>query len=195
AATSTYQPPRVTVLGQREPQMLCDHPIYCNGPILSTVMLSGVFDKDKTFVDMPTSKPVNDVLAAFHKLPANATKAQISQFVDDNFHPAGYDVIEAELEDWTEDPPFLHGVTDPVLRGYGMSVHNQWKQLARRRDPSKLCDGCASSLLATNYTFISPGGSTSREFAYWNTYYINLGLLRSGLYQTAKGVLRNLLDM
>ncbi|KAJ2320366.1 hypothetical protein IWW52_001416 [Coemansia sp. RSA 2704] len=160
-----------------------------------TVMLSGVFDKDKTFVDMPTSKPVNDVLTAFHKLPANATKAQVAQFVDDNFHPAGYDVIEAKLEDWTEDPPFLRGVTDPVLRGYGMSVHNQWKQLARRRDPSKLCAGCASSLLATNYTFISPGGSTSREFAYWNTYYINLGLLRSGLYQTAKGVLRNLLDM
>ncbi|KAJ2814716.1 hypothetical protein IWW50_007051, partial [Coemansia erecta] len=194
-ATDAYIPPRVTVQSQRQAQALCNHPIYCNGPLLDTVMLSGVFDEDKTFVDMPTSKPVADVIAAFNSLPKNATKAQVAEFVDKNFYPAGYDVVDAELEDWTDDPPFLHGVTDPVLRGYGMSVHNQWKKLARRHDPSLLCDGCASSLLATNYTFIVPGSNTSREFGYWNSYYINAGLLKSGLYSTARGMLRNLLDM
>ncbi|KAJ2848367.1 hypothetical protein IWW36_003336 [Coemansia brasiliensis] len=191
----TYLPPKVTVVGQREQQMLCDHPIYCNGPLLSKVMLSGVFDKDKSFVDMPTRKPLNDVLAAFNSLPSNATKSQIASFVDENFYPAGYDVVEAELDDWTDTPPFLDGVADPVLRGYGMSVHNQWKKLARKHDPTRLCDGCVSSLLATNHTFIVSGGAKSREFTYWDTYYINLGLLQSGLYKTARGVLGNLLDM
>ncbi|KAJ2615256.1 hypothetical protein H4S08_001330 [Coemansia sp. RSA 1365] len=143
---------------------------------------------------MPTRKPVEDIVAAFEYLPENATKESIAKFVDDNFYPIGYDIVEAELEDWTEDPPFLRDVTDPVLRGYGMSVHKQWKKLARRQDTSKLCKGCESSLLPTNNVFIVPGGSTSREFRYWNSYHINLGLLKSGLYKTAKGALQNLLD-
>ncbi|PIA18672.1 glycoside hydrolase, partial [Coemansia reversa NRRL 1564] len=172
----------------------CNHPIYCNGPILERIQLSGVFDKDKTFVDMPTRKPVKDIVAAFEHLPENATKESVAKFVDDNFYPIGYDIVEAELEDWTDDPPFLRDVTDPVLRGYGMSVHKQWKKLARRQDTSKLCKGCESSLISTNNVFIVPGGSTSREFRYWNSYHINLGLLKSGLYKTAKGALQNLLD-
>ncbi|KAJ2438831.1 hypothetical protein IWW46_004712 [Coemansia sp. RSA 2440] len=194
AAADVYVPPLVTVHGQREPQALCDHPIYCNGPILDTVMSSGVFDEDKSFVDMPTRKPVAAVVAAFNALPKNATASHVAQFVDENFHPAGYDVVPAELDDWTDDPPFLHGVTDPILRGYGMSVHSQWKKLARRHDPSRLCTNCTSSLLSTNHTFIVPGSNTSREFGYWNSYYINSGLLKSGLYKTAKGVLRDLLN-
>ncbi|KAJ2804823.1 hypothetical protein H4R20_002355 [Coemansia guatemalensis] len=194
AASDVYVPPQVTIQSYRQPQQVCNHPIYCNGPILERVQLSGVFDKDKTFIDMPTRKPVKEVVAAFDLLPENATKETIAMFVDDNFYPIGYDIVEAELEDWTEDPPFLRDVTDPVLRGYGMSVHKQWKKLARRQDVSKLCKGCESSLIPTNNVFIVPGGNTSREFRYWNSYHINLGLLKSGLYKTAKGALQNLLD-
>ncbi|KAJ2160433.1 hypothetical protein GGF46_002259 [Coemansia sp. RSA 552] len=193
-AAGQYEPPKVTVTGTRRQQHVCTHPIYCDGPILNRVQLSGVFAKDKTFIDMPTRKPVSDVVAAFNTLPADATKEHIQQFVDDNFHPIGYDVEHAELEDWNEDPPFLRGVTDPVLRGYGMSVHNQWRGLARRRKPNVLCDGCESSLLPLNHTFLTTGDDSSREFKYWNTYYINMGLLQSGLYRTARGVLQNLLD-
>ncbi|KAJ2080501.1 hypothetical protein H4R24_003021 [Coemansia sp. RSA 988] len=193
-AYDAYVPPQVTVQSYRQPQQVCDHPIYCNGPILERVQLSGVFDKDKTFVDMPTRKPVKEIVAAFDLLPEYATKESIAKFVDDNFYPIGYDIVEAELEDWTENPPFLRDVTDPVLRGYGMSLHKQWKKLARRQDTSKICKGCESSLIPTNNVFIVPGGNNSREFRYWNSYYINLGLLKSGLHKTAKGALQNLLD-
>ncbi|KAJ1928522.1 hypothetical protein FBU59_007125, partial [Linderina macrospora] len=108
----------------------CNHTIYCTGPILDKVQRSGIFDSDKTFVDMPTRKPVKDIVAAFKALPANVTKTQLAKFVDDNFAPAGSDIEEAELPDWTETPPFLDSVTDPVLRGYGMQLHNKWKKLA-----------------------------------------------------------------
>ncbi|KAJ2778406.1 hypothetical protein H4R18_004626, partial [Coemansia javaensis] len=195
ADAGAYAAPAVSVLGARQKQNLCSHPIYCSGTLLERVMLSGVFTKDKTFVDMPTRQPVSKVLAAFNQIAGNLTKAKVAKFVDDNFYPIGSDVVEAELEDWTDDPPFLRGVTDPLLRGFGMAVHNQWKKLARKRDPSRLCAGCASSLLPVNNTFIVPGGASSREFNYWHSYYINMGLLRSGLFKTARGALQNLLDM
>ncbi|KAJ1665067.1 hypothetical protein IW140_003780 [Coemansia sp. RSA 1813] len=185
----------VTVAGTRLQQNGCTHPIYCDGPILKAVQLGGVFDDDKTFVDMPTRKPVDEIVAEFSQLPANATKKELTQFVNDNFYPAGCDIVVAELEDWTDNPPFLDGVTDPVLRGYGMSIHNQWKTMARKRNTSFLCDGCETSLLQANNVFFTTGDESSREYHYWNTYYIEIGLLKSGLYTTAKGVLQNLLDM
>ncbi|KAI9504555.1 Six-hairpin glycosidase-like protein, partial [Coemansia spiralis] len=192
---TTAEESAVTVVQSRVPQKRCDHPIYCDGPILKAVQLSGIFDNDKTFVDMPTRKPVGDIVTAFNALPANASKSVLSRFVDTNFYPAGSDVVEAELDDWNDNPPFLDGVTDPVLRGYGMAIHNRWKTMARKRDTSFLCDGCESSLLPINNVFFAAGGDSSREYRYWNTYYIEIGLLNSGLYTTAKGVLQNLLDM
>ncbi|KAJ1962704.1 hypothetical protein GGI12_002486 [Dipsacomyces acuminosporus] len=175
-------------------QKRCSHPIYCDGPILKRIQLSGVFSADKTFVDMPTRRPVDEIIQAFNRLPQNATKDELTKFVNANFWPAGSDVVKAELEDWIEAPPFLDGITDPVLRGYGMALHNKWKELARKRDTSFLCDGCETSLLPVNHTFVISGSNSSREFRYWDTYYIELGLLKSGLYKTAKGVLQNLLD-
>ncbi|KAJ2552420.1 hypothetical protein EV175_003322 [Coemansia sp. RSA 1933] len=185
----------VTITGSRLQQEGCTHPIYCDGPILKAVQLCGVFDDDKTFVDMPTRKPVDVIVAEFYLLPDNATKSELSQFVSDNFYPAGSDIVEAELVDWTDNPPFLEGVTDPVLRGYGMAIHNQWKTMARKCNTSFLCAGCETSLLPANNVFFTTGDESSREFHYWNTYYIVIGLLKSGLYTTAKGVLQNLLDM
>ncbi|KAI7825884.1 Six-hairpin glycosidase-like protein [Kickxella alabastrina] len=194
AADQIYSPPRAAVEDTRSPQKVCEHPIYCDGPILRAIQLGSVFDSDKTFIDMPTRKPVSDIVHAFGKLPLNATRGQLAAFVHDNFYPAGSDVVEVELEDWNDDPPFLKGIVDPVLRGYGLSLHNQWKTLGRKRDTSFLCAGCESSLLPVNHTFIASGSKTTREFHYWNTYYVELGLLQSGLYKTARGVLQNLLD-
>lgn len=34
----------------------CDSEIYCRGPILEKVQMSGMFIDSKQFVDMPTSK-------------------------------------------------------------------------------------------------------------------------------------------
>ncbi|KAJ1820520.1 hypothetical protein LPJ56_003417, partial [Coemansia sp. RSA 2599] len=194
AEEQLFTPPSASVQSLRLPQKRCDHPIYCDGPLLRAVQLAGVFDSDKTFVDMPTRKPVDKVVDEFHKLPLNASRAQLSQFVEENFYPAGSDVVEVELEDWNDNPPFLKGITDPVLRGYGMSLHNQWKTLGRKRNTSFLCAGCESSLLPVKNTFIASGDNSSREFRYWNTYYIEIGLLKSGLFKTAKGILQNLLD-
>ncbi|KAJ2728514.1 hypothetical protein IW152_005950 [Coemansia sp. BCRC 34962] len=190
-----YSAPRVTFQDLRLKQKLCSHPLYCDGPILRRIQLGGVFDSDKTFVDMPTRKPLKLVVEAFNRLPANATRDDLAKFVSDNFYPAGSDIKQVELEDWTDDPPFLKGIADPVLRGYGMALHNQWKGLARQRNTDFLCDGCETSLLPIKNTFVVGGGNSTREPRYWDTYYIVLGLVKSGLTSTAKGMMQNLLDL
>ena len=37
-------------------QSNCDSEIYCRGPILEKIQMSGLFADSKQFVDMPTSK-------------------------------------------------------------------------------------------------------------------------------------------
>ncbi|KAJ2463045.1 hypothetical protein EV174_007019, partial [Coemansia sp. RSA 2320] len=76
-----------------------------------------------------------------------------------------------------------------------MALHNQWKGLARRRNTDFLCDGCETSLLPVNYTFFVAGSNSSREIRYWDSYYIGLGLIKSGLLKSARGLLQNLLDL
>lgn len=50
------------------------------------------------------------------------------------------------------------------------------------------------TLLYVDNEFIIPGGRF-REFYYWDTYWTVKGLLASGLYNTAKGVIKNLVDI
>ncbi len=61
-----------------------------------------------------------------------------------------------------------------------------WKKLGRRiRSDSSL-----SSLIFLERPFIVPGGRF-REVYYWDTYWIILGLLRSEMTSTVKGMLEN----
>ena len=44
----------------------CDSEIYCRGPILEKIQMSGLFTDSKQFVDMPTSKSKAVVLYMHH---------------------------------------------------------------------------------------------------------------------------------
>eukprot|EP00511_Aplanochytrium_stocchinoi_P003493 CAMPEP_0204830154 /NCGR_PEP_ID=MMETSP1346-20131115/8364_1 /ASSEMBLY_ACC=CAM_ASM_000771 /TAXON_ID=215587 /ORGANISM="Aplanochytrium stocchinoi, Strain GSBS06" /LENGTH=702 /DNA_ID=CAMNT_0051960299 /DNA_START=805 /DNA_END=2913 /DNA_ORIENTATION=- len=72
-------------------------------------------------------------------------------------------------------------------------LHNIWPQLGR-----KVSDGPLkhSTFLREEMQngFIIPGGRF-REVYYWDTYWIVTGILTSGMYQTAKGMVQNLLSL
>lgn len=120
----------------------CASPIYCNDILLALVQLSGLFSDGKQFVDMPTKKPVVEVLAALKALldefPPPPPKAclesldefekktdsappsilsvvptnRIFDFLMENFHPVGYDLQVEIPADWTPRPPFLPSKSD-----------------------------------------------------------------------------------
>ncbi|GAC94474.1 glycoside hydrolase [Pseudozyma hubeiensis SY62] len=187
------------------PQEHCTSPIYCPGPLLQAVQLAGIFEDSKTFVDKATSKPENVVLANFNSLgggnASNITYEEIVQFVDDNFVAEGVELVPADLGDeFVEDPKFLIGVQDEVVRDWLKQVHSYWELLARTTNSSSpsgvQCDGCVSSFIPFNESrvFVVPGGRF-RELYYWDTFFVMEGLITSQLQSVVKAILENFGDL
>ncbi|RKP09962.1 glycoside hydrolase [Thamnocephalis sphaerospora] len=172
----------------------CDVPLYCPGPLLDVIQSAKLHNDSKYFVDQPTSKPLNQVLAAFAQLPGQPTRDQVAKFVGDNFLPAGAEIGPAVLSDFRTEAPFLSKIRDPELRRFSQDVHSKWLSLGREYKPDVLCAGCASSVLPTKKPFVVPGGRF-REFYYWDSYFTMEGLLISGMTETVKGMIENILDI
>ncbi|ORX96141.1 glycoside hydrolase [Basidiobolus meristosporus CBS 931.73] len=172
----------------------CDSPIYCPGPLLDRIQKAKLYPDSKTFVDQPTSKPLDQVLAAFNTLSATANNDTIAQFVKENFLEAGKELVPADLPEYKDQPEFLNNIKDEILRGWAQVVHSYWKKLTRRMDESFLCAGCVTSLLDIKRPFVIPGGRF-REIYYWDTYFVIEGLLLSELPGTAKNMIENFLDL
>ncbi|KAI9494172.1 trehalase [Zychaea mexicana] len=170
----------------------CDSPIYCEGPLLRIVQLASLYPDSKTFVDKPTSRPVDQVLAAFEELGENPSDDAIRSFVDDNFLEEG---TEVRPVNYTIDNniPLLGKIDDESYRGWATQVHQYWAKLTFEFDTSFLCEGCATSTLPVKRPFVVPGGRF-REFYYWDSYFVIRGLLLSELHDVAKDMLLNFLD-
>ncbi|KAJ2795272.1 hypothetical protein H4R21_005176 [Coemansia helicoidea] len=172
----------------------CDSPIYCQGEVLHAVQMAGLFGDNKEFVDMPTRRPVAQVLEAFAQLGANASRDALGQFVADNFGAADAEVQAVAVEGLDAHPRFLERVRDPLLRAFGGAVNGYWSQLVRAQNLTGLCPGCASSMLALPHRFVVPGGRF-REIYYWDTYFSLEGMLRSGLTELSRETILNLLAL
>ncbi|PWY96834.1 glycoside hydrolase, partial [Testicularia cyperi] len=204
--SATGEPAAIIPSGPLPPtQELCDSPIYCPGPLLQAVQLAGIFSDSKTFVDKATSKPESEVLDAFNALgggnTSNITYEEIINFVEDNFVAEGVELVPADLGDeFVENPEFLEGVDDEVVRDWLKQVHSYWELLARTTNSSSpsgtQCDGCVSSFIPFNEsrTFVVPGGRF-RELYYWDTFFVIEGLLTSQLDSVVKSLLENFGDL
>ncbi|KAI7865437.1 trehalase [Spinellus fusiger] len=171
----------------------CDSPIYCEGDILKTVELARLFPDSKTFVDMPTSKSVKDVVAAFQKIGGvNATAKDLGVFVNQNFLPAGSDLLKVNIT-LNEHLPWVKTVKDTKYREWVDYLHTAWSGLTIEFNATSPCEGCTSSKLLTKRPFVVPGGRF-REFYYWDSYFVIKGLLLSNLNDLAKGMIENFLD-
>lgn len=171
----------------------CDSPIYCEGPILKTVELASLYPDSKTFVDKPTTKPVKEVIAAFSLLGPNPTPKAIKAFVNNNFGPEGQELVPVKLTNFNSNPKFLQKIAEPVLRGFGIALHNFWPELTRKVDTSFLCDGCVSSILPAKRSFVVPGGRF-REIYYWDSFFVLEGLLVSELTEISSNMILNFVD-
>lgn len=170
----------------------CPSPLYCRGQLLDHIQRSGLFLDSKQFVDMPTRHPPEQVLAAFSRIPADASREALDTFVHDNFHRAGYELRVTIPRDWQERPAFTEAISDNRLQGFGRIIHAKWRSLTRLFNTQRLCDGCVASSLRLPRPFIIPGGRF-REFYYWDTFWILEGLYVSGMCSTARGTIDNML--
>uniref|UniRef100_A0A8R1TM38 Trehalase n=1 Tax=Onchocerca volvulus TaxID=6282 RepID=A0A8R1TM38_ONCVO len=169
--------------------------IYCDGPILKAVQDAHLFPDSKHFVDMPLKYDPVTTLRNFNNFGEKwKNKSLLQEFVDEHFDPPGFELIEWYPEDWIAFPSSFLKIENYHLRRWALHLHRIWRELCRRVKDDVRQHQELYSLLYVPHPFIIPGGRF-REFYYWDSYWIVKGLLFSEMYETAKGIVRNLAYM
>lgn len=172
--------------------------VYCSGPLLHTVQMNEIFKDSKTFVDMKLKNHPNVTIEKFNEFmkskDQNPTKADVAQFVKDNFDDLGKEFEKYEPQDWIERPRFLDLIRDPDLKQWGADLHGIWKVLGRKMIDDVHKNPEYYSIIPVDNPVIVPGGRFI-EFYYWDSYWIIRGLLHSQMFDTARGMLSNFLSI
>ncbi|KAF5315219.1 hypothetical protein D9619_007257 [Psilocybe cf. subviscida] len=177
-------------------QAWCPSDIFCAGALLQTVNVAHLFPDDKTFVDKPTSKNSQAVLADFQNISSSTTFGQVVNFVENDFAGEGLELEALKLPGFKDSPAFLNNVTNTLPKAFAQTVHGFWTSLARSTNSSTLCGNsgkCESSLIPLNHTFVVPGGRF-REIYYWDSFWIVEGLIESELFTVVNDTLQNFMD-
>ncbi|PIK34518.1 hypothetical protein BSL78_28656, partial [Apostichopus japonicus] len=168
----------------------CDHPIFCDGPVLEAVQLAELYEDSKTFVDMKLKESAETVLAAFEGLEDTTDKATMETFVADYFEGPNLEFETYEPTDWKENPLFLEKISDGTYKTWAKELHELWFTLGRKIKEDVNTNSELYSMIFVDDYFIVPGGRF-REFFYWDTYWIIKGLLLSKCTTLSRGMLRN----
>nr|XP_022911637.1 trehalase-like [Onthophagus taurus] len=173
----------------------CGSPIYCYGKLLTTIQNSRIFHDSKTFVDMKMRRTVFETVGAFNLLMTqyddSPSREVLESYVRDYFEQ------ESELEDWfpldfMPEPKFLDTIRDPEMNNFAKHLVWLWPKLGRKLKQEVHLSPEQYSLIPLSNGIIIPGGR-SREIYYWDTYWIINGLLISEMYETARGLIDNLI--
>jgi alpha,alpha-trehalase len=168
----------------------CQSPIYCNGIILQAVQRADLFADPKRFVDMPSKCHELEMMERFWKLGKNPSPSALNSYVNDNFEPAGHELVPVIPTDWKPEIPLFTQLREERIREFARTVHSKWKSLVRRVDFRKICAGCASSVINLPEPFFVPGGRF-RELYYWDSYWILEGLYVSDMCPSAGRMISN----
>jgi len=95
----------------------CDSVLYCQGEILKAIELASPFKDSKTYVDMPTIKPLDEVVAAFNKLTKPITNnTELNDFLTTYYAPAGGELEAVPESELQIDAAFLSKLNDTVIK-------------------------------------------------------------------------------
>uniref|UniRef100_A0A2A4JN84 Trehalase n=1 Tax=Heliothis virescens TaxID=7102 RepID=A0A2A4JN84_HELVI len=175
----------------------CTKAVYCDSDLLHRVQMARLYNDSKTFVDLQMNFDENTTLTEFEKFlnlhDRNPTKEQLMEFVNEYFSN------DNELEEWqppdfNDNPAFLIKIKDKALREFGKGINNIWPLLARKVKAEVFQKPDQFSLVPLSHGFIIPGGRF-KEIYYWDTFWIIEGLLISGMQETAKGMIENLIEL
>ncbi|KAI1086157.1 glycoside hydrolase family 37 protein [Rostrohypoxylon terebratum] len=174
----------------------CDSPLYCQGDVLKQIELAQPFSDSKTFVDLPTKAPLDDVLAAFNKLAQPlSNNTELNNFLSTYFGDAGSELAQVPRDQLEVNPTFLDKIDDSVVKQFVSKVIGIWPDLTRTYVGAGNCTGCVDSFIPVNRTFVVAGGRF-REPYYWDSFWIIEGLLRTGgsFTQISRNIIENFLD-
>jgi alpha,alpha-trehalase len=148
-------------------------------------------------MDRPTTRPLNEVLAAFQNLSRPiSNNTALNDFLTTYFGKAGSELEPLPEDELEVQPDFLDGVNSSVVEDFTRQVIDIWPDLTRRYVGAGNCTGCVSSFLPVNRTFVVAGGRF-REPYYWDSFWVIEGLLRTkgSFTQIAENIIENFLDL
>jgi alpha,alpha-trehalase len=168
--------------------------IYCSGRMIEAAMTLHLYADSKTYTDRPLLRPPGDVLKDFNEqFPEGQEikKEELQAFMDKNFAAKDDELDRCELTDWTENPPLIDTIRDESMKKWALNLHGIWKDLCRKIKKEVNQKPDQFSLLYVPNQFVVPGGRF-KEYYYWDAYWIIKGLLASGMVQTVKDMIYNL---
>lgn len=151
----------------------------------------------KHYVDLPLRFNLSVTLRAFQALPDTNTLSRddFNIFLKEYFGEVGSDLVNYDSPDFSAEPEgFLSGVVSQEVRKWALEVHSLWRVLSRKVAKSVVERPDEHTLLPLPGGVIIPG-SRFREVYYWDSYWIIRGLLASKMYETAKGIVNNLVSL
>jgi len=95
---------------------------------------------------------------------------------------------------WIKEPVFINNIKNGELKHFANALNEKWLHLMRKYDTTKVCHEENTSSIVTRYPFVVPGGRFI-EYYYWDSYWVIEGLLSCQMYDTAKGMIINFLDI
>ncbi|XP_031391278.1 probable trehalase isoform X2 [Punica granatum] len=151
----------------------------------------------KFYIDLSLRFSLPVVEKAFNSLPKsrNGTvpPADLEGFIAKYFRSPGEDLVVVHPPDYVPEPEgFLPKVKHPGVRAWALEIHALWKNLSRGVSSSVRDQPELHTLLPLPEQFVIPG-SRFREVYYWDSYWVIRGLLASKMYETAKGIVTNLI--
>ncbi|KAK2978651.1 hypothetical protein RJ640_019108 [Escallonia rubra] len=153
----------------------------------------------KLYVDMSLKVNLSTTLEAFNNLPrtknGSVSDKELNRFIEEYLNGVDEDLVYVEPVDFVAEPDgFLPKVENREVRAWALEVHSLWKNLSRKVSDRVLERPELHTLLPLPKPVIIPG-SRFREVYYWDSYWIIRGLLASKMYETAKGIVTNLVAL
>ncbi|CAI9093410.1 OLC1v1028908C1 [Oldenlandia corymbosa var. corymbosa] len=153
----------------------------------------------KLYVDMSLKQSLEKTEEGFRSLVksgnGSVSVADLDGFVKEYMEGADEDLVYSEPVDFVDVPDgFLPGVLNAEIRDWALEVHSLWKNLTRKVSERVLEKPDFHTLLPLKEAVIVPG-SRFREVYYWDSYWVIRGLLASKMYETAKGIVANLISL
>ncbi|KAI7752825.1 hypothetical protein M8C21_010905 [Ambrosia artemisiifolia] len=153
----------------------------------------------KYYVDLSLKFDLPTVKQAFDHLPrsenGSVSGSDLKGFLSKFMNSAQEDLELVDPVDFVAEPDgFLPNVVHQGVRNWALEVHSLWKNLSRKVSNRVIKNPELHTLLPLKHPVIIPG-SRFREVYYWDSYWIIRGLLVSKMYETAKGMVLNLIEL
>jgi len=169
--------------------------LFERGSILHHVQVSDVLVDGKEFVDRPALCSPFTIVANWNTLLAETKgrelkNKEILDFISKHFGESGWELAEATPKDLLGHPTYLKGIKHKGLKNLGEEIQKLWVELGKVVRPQVKQYPTRTSMLYIPNVFVIPGGRF-KEIYYWDTYWIVKAFMRSGAFDTARGVIEN----